>query len=63
MRLKWTVVHLTGVKVELFEAVLADAGIQVVLTGVRIPQMNAIMERWIKSCHCELLACALIWNH
>jgi transposase InsO family protein len=29
----------------LFDAVLADAGIQVVLTGVRIPRMNAIMER------------------
>nr|WP_231648035.1 transposase domain-containing protein [Saccharothrix sp. NRRL B-16348] len=28
----------------LFDAVLADAGIQVVLSGVRIPQMNAIMD-------------------
>ncbi|MDU0295231.1 IS481 family transposase, partial [Saccharothrix longispora] len=31
----------------LFDAVLADAGIQAVLSGVRIPQMNAILERWI----------------
>ncbi|ROP41848.1 helix-turn-helix domain-containing protein [Saccharothrix texasensis] len=32
----------------LFDTVLADAGIQVVLSGVRIPRMNAIMERWIR---------------
>jgi hypothetical protein len=29
----------------LFDAVVADAGIEVVLTGVRMPRMNAIMER------------------
>ncbi|MEU4744734.1 integrase core domain-containing protein [Actinosynnema sp. NPDC023658] len=47
----------------LFDAVLADAGIQVVLSGVRIPRMNAIMERWIRSCRRELLDRTLIWNH
>jgi putative transposase len=31
---------------ELFDAVLADVGIEVVLTGVRMPRMNSIMERW-----------------
>ncbi|GAA1294071.1 integrase core domain-containing protein [Saccharothrix xinjiangensis] len=46
----------------LFDAVLADAGIQVVLSGVRIPRMNAIMERWIRSCRRELLDRTLIWN-
>ncbi|MFI9010975.1 integrase core domain-containing protein [Actinosynnema sp. NPDC053489] len=46
----------------LFDAVLADAGIQVVLSGVRIPRMNAIMERWIHSCRHELLDRTLIWN-
>ncbi|WP_231648534.1 integrase core domain-containing protein [Saccharothrix sp. NRRL B-16348] len=46
----------------LFDAVLADAGIQVVFTGVRIPRMNAIMERWIRSCRRELLDRTLIWN-
>ncbi|WP_238412293.1 integrase core domain-containing protein [Saccharothrix deserti] len=46
----------------LFDAVLADAGVQVVLTGVRIPRMNAIMERWIRSCRRELLDRTLIWN-
>ncbi|MFI9811302.1 integrase [Saccharothrix variisporea] len=46
----------------LFDAVLADAGIQVVLSGVRIPRMNAIMERWIHSCRRELLDRTPIWN-
>ncbi|MEU7528069.1 integrase [Saccharothrix sp. NPDC042600] len=46
----------------LFDAVLADAGIQVGLTCVRIPRMNAIMERWIHSCRHELLDRTLIWN-
>ena len=41
---------------------LADAGIRVVLTGVRIPRMNAIMERWIQTCRRELLDRTLIWN-
>jgi transposase InsO family protein len=38
-----------------FDAVLADAGIRVVLSGVRMPRMNAIMERWIQTCRRELL--------
>ncbi|MEU4743528.1 integrase core domain-containing protein [Actinosynnema sp. NPDC023658] len=46
----------------LFDAVLADAGVQVLLTGVRLPRMNAIMERWIRSCRHELLDRTLIWN-
>jgi hypothetical protein len=46
----------------LFDAILAAAGIQVVLGGVRIPRMNAIMERWIQSCRHELLDRTLIWN-
>jgi putative transposase len=29
----------------LFDAVLAEAGIEVVLSGVRMPEMNSIMER------------------
>ena len=39
---------------ELFDAVLADAGITVVLTGVRMPRMNAFMERWVQTCRREL---------
>jgi transposase InsO family protein len=46
----------------LFDAILADAGIEVVLTGVRMPRMNAITERWILSCRRELLDRMLVWN-
>ncbi len=46
-----------------FDAVLADAGLEVVLTGVRMPRMNAIMERWVQTCRRELLDRTLIWNH
>jgi Integrase core domain len=35
----------------------------VVLTGVQIPRMNAIMERWVQTCRRELLDRTLIWNH
>ena len=41
---------------------LADAGIEVVLTGVRMPRMNSIMERWVQTCRRELLDRTLIWN-
>jgi putative transposase len=47
---------------ELFDAVLADAGIEVVLTRVRMPRMNAIMGRWVQTCRRELLDHTLIWN-
>ncbi len=39
----------------LFDTILASAGITVVLTGVQIPRMNAIMERWVQTCRRELL--------
>jgi transposase InsO family protein len=47
---------------ELFDAVLADAGIEVVLSGIQMPRMNAIMERWVQTCRRELLDRTLIWN-
>jgi transposase InsO family protein len=46
----------------LMEEILADAGIQTVLTGVRVPRMNAVMERWVRSCRRELLDRCLLWN-
>jgi putative transposase len=46
----------------LFDAILADAGIKTVLSGVQMPRMNSIMERWIQSCRHELLDRTLIWN-
>ena len=45
-----------------FGAVLADTGIQTVLTGIRMPRMNSIMERWVQTCRHELLDRTLIWN-
>ena len=45
-----------------FDEVLADAGIAVVLTGIRMPRMNAVMERWVRTCRRELLDRTLIWN-
>nr|WP_308208326.1 integrase core domain-containing protein [Actinacidiphila cocklensis] len=47
----------------LFDTILADTGIEIVLSGVRIPRMNAIMERWVHTCRRELLDRTLIWNH
>jgi transposase InsO family protein len=44
------------------DSVLADAGIGVVLSSVRIPRMNSIMERWIQACRHELLDRTLIFN-
>ncbi|NUV62544.1 transposase family protein [Streptomyces sp. CAI-85] len=45
-----------------FDAVLTDAGIRVVTSGIRMPRMNSIMERWIQTCRRELLDRTLIWD-
>jgi transposase InsO family protein len=47
---------------ESFDAILADAGITIVLSGVRLPRMNSIAERWVQTCRRELLDRTLIWN-
>jgi putative transposase len=46
----------------LFDTILADTGIEVVLSGVQMPRMNAVMERWIQTCRRELLDRTLVWN-
>src|SRR5688500_1680769 len=46
----------------LFDMVLADTGVQVVLSGIQMPRMNSIIERWIQTCRHELLNRTLIWN-
>ena len=46
----------------LFSTVLTDAGIETVLSGVQMPRMNSIMERWVQTCRHELLDRTLIWN-
>jgi transposase InsO family protein len=45
-----------------FDTVLADSGITTVTTGIHVPRMNAIMERWIRTCRTERLDRTLIWN-
>ncbi|WP_347597798.1 hypothetical protein [Acrocarpospora sp. B8E8] len=42
------------------DEIFAKAGIETVLTGIRMPRMNAIMERWVQSCRHELLDRCLI---
>ena len=46
----------------LLDAVLKDADIDVVLSGIRMPRMNSTMERWVQTCRRELLDRTLIWN-
>ena len=46
----------------LFDTALKDAGIETVLSGVQMPRMNALMERWVQTCRRELLDRTLIWN-
>ncbi|MDW6063978.1 integrase core domain-containing protein [Streptomyces sp. FXJ1.4098] len=46
----------------LFDAVLKGTGIKVALTGIQMPRMNSIMERWVQTCRHELLDRTLIWN-
>lgn len=45
-----------------FDAVFAAEGIEVVTTGIRIPRMNSVMERWMQTCRRELLDRTLIWK-
>ncbi|MEU1694639.1 integrase core domain-containing protein [Streptomyces hirsutus] len=45
-----------------FDTLPADAGLKVIITGIRIPRMNSLMERWIQTCRRELLDRTLIWN-
>ncbi|WP_051573150.1 hypothetical protein [Streptomyces sp. PRh5] len=43
-----------------FDTVLQAEGIKVIQTGVQMPRMNAITERWVRSCRTELLDRTLI---
>ena len=44
----------------LFGVILADAGIETVLSGVQMPRMNALAERWVQTWRRELLDRTLI---
>jgi transposase InsO family protein len=47
---------------ELFDRILGDAGIRAVLSGVRMPGVNSIVERWVQELRHELLERTLIWD-
>ena len=40
----------------LFDTVLHDAWLKIVLSGVQMPRINPVMERWVQTCRHELLA-------
>jgi putative transposase len=61
-RARWLIRDRDGKYPELFDAILADAGIKTLLTGVRMRRMKAITERWVQTCRRELLDRTLIWN-
>jgi transposase InsO family protein len=45
-----------------FDALMTDASLKVVTTGIQIPRMNSLMERWIQTCRHELLDRTLTWS-
>src|SRR5215468_2085585 len=45
-----------------FDAVFEAECVEIVTTGIRVPRMNSIMERWVQTCRHELLDRTLIWN-
>lgn len=45
-----------------FDTVFEAEGIEIVTTGIRVPRMNSIMERWVQTCRHELLDRTLIRN-
>ncbi|GLY70026.1 integrase core domain-containing protein [Amycolatopsis taiwanensis] len=61
-RIRFLIRNRDGKYPALIDEILACAGITTVLTGVRTPRMNSIMERWVKTLRAELLDRMLIWN-
>jgi hypothetical protein len=45
-----------------FDAIFHSDGIAIVKTGIQVPRMNAIMERWVRSCRAKLPDRTLIVN-
>jgi putative transposase len=45
-----------------FDTVFHNEGIAIAKTGIQVPRMNAVMERWVRSCWAELLDRTLIVN-
>jgi transposase InsO family protein len=61
-KIKYVIRDRDGKYPQAFDAILADVGMKVVLSGIRVPRMNSLIERWIQSCRHELLDRTLVWN-
>ena len=61
-KVKYLIRDRDGTYPAMFDMVLADAGIEIVRGGVRVPRMNSIMEWWVWTCRRELLDRMLIWD-
>ncbi|MDX8141562.1 integrase core domain-containing protein [Lentzea sp. BCCO 10_0061] len=62
-RIRFLVRDRDGKYPAVIDEILGTAGIATILTGVRVPRMNSIVERWVKTLRAELLDRTLIWNH
>ncbi|MCX2950167.1 integrase core domain-containing protein [Lentzea sp. NEAU-D7] len=62
VRIRFLIRDRDGKYPALIDEILGGARIATILTGVRVPRMNAIMERWVKTLRGELLDRTLIWN-
>lgn len=47
-KVKYLIRDRDGKYPNMFDTVFADAGIEVVCSGVRMPRMNAIIQRWVR---------------
>jgi transposase InsO family protein len=61
-RVRFLIRHRDGKYPALVDEILDGAGIVTILTGVRVPRMNAIMERGVKTLRGELLDRTLVRN-
>jgi len=54
-RVRFLIRDRDGKYLVLMDTILSSARVATVLTGVRMPHMNTIMERWVKTLRAELL--------
>lgn len=61
-RVKFLIRDRDGKYPVLMDKILGSSGVATVLTGVRVPRMNAVTEPWMKTLRAELLDRTLVWN-
>ena len=61
-RMKYLVRDRDGKYPSGFDQVLADAGITIVPSGSRVPRMNSVMERWVRTCRRSCSTGPWVWN-